>query len=83
MLKIGNSGKLQRLSILKQQRSKGIGKKIVKKLEAEAKKLGIKKIRLDAQITAAGFYEKMKYEKKGKSFTEVGIPHIRMEKKLI
>jgi predicted GNAT family N-acyltransferase len=37
---------------------------------------------LHARETARGFYEKLRYEAEGDSFTEVGLPHLFMGKKL-
>jgi predicted GNAT family N-acyltransferase len=35
---------------------------------------------LHARIVAVGFYEKMGYVRQGELFTEVGIPHVLMQK---
>jgi predicted GNAT family N-acyltransferase len=37
---------------------------------------------MHARKTAMGFYEKLGYEKIGDEFTEVTIPHYKMEKRL-
>jgi predicted GNAT family N-acyltransferase len=42
--------------------------------------MGITHLLMHARLSAVGFYQKLGYEKVGGSFTEVGIPHVRMEK---
>ena len=60
---------------------KGIGKKIIDALENEAKEKNITSIILDAREPAVGFYEKLGYEKKEKTYLLFdSIQHYRMEK---
>jgi len=47
-----------------------------------ARRNGCSKFELHARDTAVRFYEKMNYTTVGEKFTEVGIPHYKMEKKL-
>jgi len=42
---------------------KGIGKKLMKKVENEAKKNGFKSVKLPSSITAIDFYKKLGYQK--------------------
>ena len=37
---------------------------------------------MHARMTAVGFYAKLGYTRVGDGFTEVGIPHVKMEKRL-
>ena len=60
----------------------GIGKLLVNFCEQTVKDLGYKCIRLHSRITAVEFYKYMKYTVVGDMFTEVGIPHLEMEKRL-
>ena len=62
---------------------KGIGKKIIDALENEAKEKNITSIILDAREPAVGFYEKLGYVKKEKTYLLFdSIQHYRMEKLL-
>ncbi|RAQ30601.1 hypothetical protein DPQ25_03690 [Hydrogeniiclostridium mannosilyticum] len=38
---------------------------------------------LNARRTAEGFYLRLGYRRTGEEFLELGIPHIRMEKRLL
>lgn len=68
--------KLERFAVLPKFRLLGIGKAlaeyILKTLKNE------KNIYLNSQHTAIGFYEKLGFYKKGKSFKEAGILHQKM-----
>ena len=60
----------------------GIGTSMLKFAEFMAAKNGFGTITLHARKVAVRFYEKHGYEKVGEEFTEVGIPHFKMEKQL-
>ena len=70
------------MAVQKKVQRKGIGVAIMSFAENLARDKGFKIIKMHARETAIGFYEKLGYEKKGNSFTEVNIPHLLMEKKL-
>lgn len=74
--------KMRQVAVLPELQGKGIGSRFVKASELFAGRLGFKKIELNARKSAVPFYEKLGYEKVGAQFTEVGIPHFKMEKKL-
>lgn len=73
---------LGRLAVMKDYRKSGIGSKMLKFLEAEAIKLGAKKIELHAQLRAKHFYEKNGYIAEGDIFLDEFEPHINMTKML-
>lgn len=75
--------KIERVCILKEHRSKGIGVFIMKHLEDYSKNLSIKELRLSAQVQALGFYEKLGYIKYGEMFLDANIPHYKMKKTLL
>jgi predicted GNAT family N-acyltransferase len=58
----------------------GVGRRLLRSLEALLATRGVTQLSLHARISAAGFYEKLGYVRSGAPFVEVGIPHIRMEK---
>ena len=73
-------GKIQRVAVLEEYRSHGIGKIIIQALEEKAKELGASKVKLDGQVQAQGFYEKLGYEVKSDIFLDAGIEHVLMVK---
>ncbi|WP_397536474.1 GNAT family N-acetyltransferase [Rummeliibacillus pycnus] len=73
-------GKLQRVAVLEEYRSYGIGRIIIQALEDKAKELGAPKVKLDGQLQAKGFYEKLGYEVKSDIFLDAGIEHVLMVK---
>ena len=74
--------KLRQMAIHPEHQRKGLGKKLVLFSEQQLKAMGYKSIEMHARKTALPFYWKLGYEKFGKEFTEVGIPHYKMHKKL-
>ena len=77
MLRDGHIG---RLAVLKEHRRKGFGAEAVRALVEEAKRLGMKRVFLGAQLHAAEFYRKLGFREYGDPFMEVNIEHIHMEK---
>ena len=58
----------------------GLGRRLMLESEAILKSDGVREFILHARATAIGFYEKLGYRPVGNRFTEVGIPHVLMEK---
>ena len=77
-----DTGKAERVAVLKEYRNTGAGTKLMQALEAFARQKGAKKILLNAQISAMPFYEKSGYIAFGTPFDDAGILHMQMEKKL-
>lgn len=73
--------KLQRMAVIKEARGKGYGELIVTEAETFAKTQGYNTIKLGAQLTALGFYEKLGYTAYGEEFLDANIPHMMMEKR--
>lgn len=73
-------GKLERICVLKSQRGKSIGKKIMLKMEEEITNQDIHKAKLNAQAHAQNFYQKLGYEVISGEFLDAGIPHVTMVK---
>lgn len=63
-------------------RGRGIGRRLVARLEHEARARGVERIELHARMTARGFYERLGYAAEGETFIEVTIPHVLMWKHL-
>jgi predicted GNAT family N-acyltransferase len=74
--------KAQRVAVLQDARTGGIGRALMDALEAEAHRLGHASVILGAQLTAIPFYERLGYEAYGPEFDDAGIPHRMMKKAL-
>jgi len=75
-------GRIGRMAVLPEWRGKGIGRRILGLLEAEARRRGLRRVTLHAQTRAQGFYEAAGYRVEGGVFEEAGIPHVTMWKDL-
>ncbi|KKB38087.1 GNAT family N-acetyltransferase [Bacillus thermotolerans] len=73
-------GKAERICILPDYRKKGAGRLIMEALETHAKGQGLPGVKLDAQVHAIPFYEKLGYEIISDEFMDAGIPHKTMKK---
>ncbi len=71
-----------RLALLKEYRGKHLGSEIVKYAEGLFKEMGVKEIRLHAQLTKLGFYERLGYEAYGPIEKEEYMEHQWMRKEL-
>jgi predicted GNAT family N-acyltransferase len=72
------SAKIGRMAVLKDYRGRGIGKQLLQRAAATARKGGAKSIYLHAQVPVIGFYESMGFRCVGPIFDEAGIPHRKM-----
>ena len=77
-----STAKLGRLVVKKSERHRGIASALMQEAELFCLQHKIRKIKLDAQITAKAFYQKLEYHEFGDIFLDAGIPHIRMIKML-
>ena len=73
---------MRQLAVRESCRRQGAGRALVHYAESFAKERSYGEIVLHARETARGFYEKLGYQVEGDSFTEVGLPHVAMRKKL-
>ena len=71
------------MAVEKNFQRNGIGRKILKILEKEAKNKDAKRIVLNARDHAINFYKSTNYKVVGKyTGSDTGIPHTTMEKKI-
>lgn len=75
----GDTYKIGRIAVLKEERGKQYGDFIVRMLVDKAFLHGAKEVLLGAQLPAVGFYEKIGFKPCGEEFEEAGIPHIPMK----
>ena len=73
-----NSAKLERISIIKQHRGKGFGKKLTKFLIDYCRKKNFNEIFLHSQTNVTKFYEKIGFKVRGEPFFEADIEHMEM-----
>src|SRR5882724_6201283 len=74
--------RLRAMAVTPVVQRKGIGRMLVEEAERVACEQGYTRIILHARIVAVGFYEKMGYLCQGDPFTEVGIPHVLMQRQV-
>ncbi len=74
--------KMRQVVVSQDWQGRGIGKELIEFAENFAQSKGYTLIEANVRQTAMGFYESMDYIKQGKEFTEVGIPHMKVEKRL-
>jgi GNAT superfamily N-acetyltransferase len=72
--------RLRAMAVTPEYQGTGIGRLLVKEAERVAREEGFLRIILHARVVVSGFYEKLGYLRYGEVFTEVGIPHILMQK---
>lgn len=73
---------LRQMAVEPAFQGRGIGSSIIVFAEQEAINNGFTELMMHARKAAAGFYEKLGYKIHGDEFTEVGIAHYEMKKKL-
>ncbi|MDP2340605.1 MAG: GNAT family N-acetyltransferase [Deltaproteobacteria bacterium] len=78
----GGKAKVQRVAVSANQRKSGVGRALMRALEAEAKAQGCVVVVLSSQVSAIPFYERLGYEAQGPVYDDAGIPHRDMSKQL-
>ena len=73
--------KIRQMAVSPEYQEKGCGRRIIDGLERHLAAAGVTHFSMHARMSAVGFYEKLGYSRIGEEFSEVGIPHIRMEKR--
>lgn len=84
ILKNEGEGKvrLRQMAVTEEFQRKGLGRNLMRFAENVARDMGYRTLIMHARNEAIGFYEKLGYVVTGEEFTEVTIPHRRMEKEL-
>ena len=81
VLLLPNEAKIRQMAVSPEHQGQGCGRRIIEDLEQHLASRGVTHFSMHARMSAVGFYEKLGYTRIGKEFPEVGIPHIRMEKR--
>lgn len=71
--------RLGRIAVLQSHRGTGLGRIAVEEMIRKAKALGAKRIWIDAQCRAVGFYEKCGFVVTGEEHMDGHVPHVGME----
>lgn len=76
----GETVRIRQMAVRADLQGTGLGRRLMEGVEAILRRDGVKRIYLNARLPAVGFYGKLGYRPTGGIFTDVGIPHQRMEK---
>ena len=76
-------GRLLQMAVDPALQGQGVGRAMVRHLEAELAERGVHTIELHSRDTAVGFYARLGYEPVGPEYVEVGIPHQNMKRSLL
>jgi GNAT superfamily N-acetyltransferase len=68
--------------VLPQWQRRGVGARLLTQLERNARDRGIERLRVEASITGAGFYERHGYERTGEVLAGTAGPQIMLTKEL-
>ena len=74
-----DGGHIGRLAVKKSERGKEIGREICLYIIDYCRENGYDRVWLNSQLHAVGFYEKLSFVKRGETFFEAGIEHVKME----
>ena len=77
------NGHIGRIAVLPQWRKQKVGTAIIEALLDEARSRGYKQVDVDSQTYAIPFYRKFGFVEHGEEFTDAGLPHKKMELKLL
>ncbi|MBE7211036.1 MAG: GNAT family N-acetyltransferase [Gluconacetobacter diazotrophicus] len=75
-------GKLRQMAVAPAWSGRGLGRMLLDAGERELRRLGAASGRLHARRTAEGFYARHGWKAEGDGFSEVGVPHVLMRKRL-
>ena len=78
----GQEAQIGRMAVRASFRRRGVGSRILRLLEDEAKEMGAVQVVLHAQSYVSAFYRGLGYREEGPPFFEAGIEHILMRKAL-
>lgn len=73
---------ITRVAVRRAYRGRGLGARLMEALHSEARRRGIGRVGLNAQLHALGFYERLGYRAHGPVFLDAGIEHRAMSVRL-
>jgi predicted GNAT family N-acyltransferase len=78
----GDIAKLGRMAVAAPARGRGVASALLAEAEARARAGGARRIALAAQTAVVALYERAGYATYGERFSDAGIEHVMMEKRL-
>lgn len=83
ILILGDTAKIGRVCVLREERGRGVGAELIRAaLALIADVPGVTVARLGAQTHALGFYEKLGFVAHGPVYDDAGFPHRDMERRV-
>ncbi len=79
LLTDGDGALIGRVAVRRTWRGRGVGAALCRRAMEDCRALGCTRIRINAQVRAIGFYEKLGFRAEGEVFLDAGIDHRRME----
>jgi predicted GNAT family N-acyltransferase len=76
------TAKVERVAVIESRRGEGWGRRIMDRVEAEARSQGCSRAMLHAQLPVVSFYRARGYQTVGEEFLDTGVPHVEMTKPL-
>jgi N-acetylglutamate synthase-like GNAT family acetyltransferase len=76
------TAKIRQIAVDDAWRGKKIGSELLGRAELAVRERGLGRVTLHARVVSQGFFEKLGYRAASNVFTEVTIPHVKMEKDL-
>lgn len=74
--------KAERVAVLDAERGRGVGRALMTAIEDQGRARRASSVVLHAQVEVIAFYERLGYEAEGEVFSEAGIDHRVMSKRL-
>lgn len=84
LLEAESGGHVRQVSVWPAMQRSGVGRAVMREIEAEALRRGLPLLWLNARVTAEPFYQRLGYTTVTGTFPSgrTGVPHVRMEKHL-
>jgi predicted GNAT family N-acyltransferase len=77
---VDGAAKIERVAVLRESRTLGVGRALMEAAETAAWRRGAPLLRIHAQSAVIPFYERLGWRASGPEFREADIPHRKMEK---
>ena len=74
----GSEGRIGRMAVLPEFRRQGVGGQLLSTLLVLARREGVRRVCIHAQLHAVPFYERYGFSAQGAEFLEADIPHVMM-----
>ncbi|KEP69185.1 drug:proton antiporter [Thioclava dalianensis] len=79
LIRVGETGKIGRICVVREARGTGLGAALVRESCARLREIGCTRAYLSAQCYAIGFYERLGFAAYGAEYDDAGIAHKDME----